>query len=70
MGPDSLNYGKWRKISKSAVILTLVQQCPISILSELFSYTTMQSNFMVLDFISFRVIMQNTHELKGTHKHR
>ena len=37
------------KIRSHAVTLTLVQQCPISIFTEIFSYTTMYSNLMFLD---------------------
>ena len=45
--------------------VTLVRQCPISNLSEIFSYTTMCSNFMFLDqfFLSY-------HAKTHAHKHR
>ena len=40
--------------------LILIQQCPISNLSELFSYTTF-SNCLLIDQLPFRVIAKNTH---------
>ena len=60
----SVNEGK---IQNRAVSLTFVQQCPISNLSEIFSYTTC-SNFMFLDyFLSYHA--QNTHAHAHTHTH-
>ena len=41
------------KFQSCAVTLSLVRQCPISNLSEIFSYTTMYSNFMFLDRLLF-----------------
>ena len=40
------------KFKSGAMTLTLVRECPISNLSELFSYTTMNLNFMFLDHVS------------------
>ena len=37
------------KFQSRAMTLTLVRQCPVSNLSELFSFTTMSLNFMFLD---------------------
>ena len=62
MAPDSLYCGKRRK--SRAMTLTLVQQCPISNLSEIFSYTAKYSNFMFLDrfFLSYLTKKhRNTH---------
>ena len=49
IGPDILYCGEWRKISSPIVTLTLIRLCPFSNLSEIFSYTTMYSNFMFVD---------------------
>ena len=42
-----------------AMTLTLIQQCPISNLSEIFSYTTMYSNFMFIDRLLFELSCKN-----------
>ena len=62
------------KIQSHAVTLTLVRQCPISNFSEIFSYTTMCSNFMFLDrlLLSYRAKTHthtNTHMDAHTHTH-
>ena len=43
------------KFQSFAMTLTLVWQCPISNLSEIFSYTTIYSNFMFLDRLLFEL---------------
>ena len=53
------------KIQSRAVTLTLVRQSPVSNMSEIFSYTTMYSNFMLLDLLLFELPCKNTH----THTH-
>ena len=50
-----------------AVTLTLVRQCPILNLSELFSFTTMYLNFMFLDRFSSSYHTKNTHTHTHTH---
>ena len=50
--------------------LTLVPRCPISNLSEVFSYNTMYLTFMFLDQFLFELLCKNTHTLyrhKETH---
>ena len=47
------------KIQSHTVTLTLVGQCPISNLSELFSYTTMYLNFMFLNQCLFELSCKN-----------
>ena len=45
LGPDSLYCGKWGNFEgPHTVILTLIRQCSILNLSELFSYTITYSN--------------------------
>ena len=50
------------------VTLTLARQCPILNLSELFAYTTMHLNFMLLDRFLFQLSCKNTHG--NTHTYR
>ena len=47
--------------------LTLVRQCPISNLSEIFSYTMMYSNFMFIDRLLFQLSCKNMETPKHTH---
>ena len=54
------------KFQSRAMTLTLVRQCPISNLSEIFSYTTMYLNFMFIDRLLFELSCKNTE----TQKHR
>ena len=49
MGFDSCIAANGEKFQSRAMTLTLVQQCPISNLSEIFSYTVKCSDFMFLD---------------------
>ena len=63
LGPDSLYCGKWRKFQSPTV--TLIRQCPLSNLSEIFSYTTRYSNFMFLSRLLFELSCKNKH----THTH-
>ena len=42
------------------VTLTLVRQCLLLNLSEIFSYATMYSNFMFLDRLLFELLCKNT----------
>ena len=58
------------KFQSHAVTLTLVQQCPISNLSELCSYTAMYSNFMFLNQCHFELSCKNTHINTHTNTHR
>ena len=37
IGTESLYYGKWRSVRRSAMTLTLIGQSPVSNLHELFS---------------------------------
>ena len=60
---------KGEKFQSRAVTLTLVRQCPISNLSELFSYTTMYLNFMLLDQFRFELSCKNTHTYINTQTH-
>ena len=58
------------KFQSCVMTLNLVRQCPISNLSELFSYITTYLNFMFLDRF-FLVIVQkhgNTHTHMDAHK--
>ena len=57
------------KIRSRSVTLTLVRQCPISNLSQIFSYATMYSNFMFLDQLRFELSCKNTETGKHTHTH-
>ena len=59
-------------IQSRAVTLALVQQCPISNLSKIFSYTTMCSNFMFLDRLLFELSCKitHTHTQMHTYTHR
>ena len=57
------------KFQSHAVTLTLVRQCPVSNLSEIFSYTTMYSNFMFLDRLLLELSCKNTETRKHTHTH-
>ena len=57
------------KFQSPAVTLTLVRQCPISNLSELFSYITMYLNFIFLDQFPFELSCKNTHTETHTHTH-
>ena len=57
------------KIQSRAVTLTLVQQCPISNLSELFSFTTMYLNFMFLGQFLYELSCTHTHKHTPTHTH-
>ena len=50
-----------------AVILTLVRPCPISNLSESFSFTTMYLNFMFADQFLFELSCKNPHGNTHTH---
>ena len=66
IGPDSFHCGKLEKLLKAYSdldLLILIGQCSLSKLSELFSYTTMYSNFMFIDRLLFEL---QTH----THTHR
>ena len=49
------------KFQSRAVTLTLVRQSRTSNLSEIFSYTTMYSNFMLLDRLLFELSYTHTH---------
>ena len=69
MGHDSLYCGKWRKVQSHAMTLTLVLQCPISNLSEIFSYTTMYLIFMFIDQLLFELSHTHTHTRTRTHAH-
>ena len=51
------------------VTLTLIRQSSISNSSELFSYTTMYSNFVFLDRFLFELSCKNTHKHGHTHTH-
>ena len=55
------------KFQSRAVTLALVQQCSISNLSEIFSYTTMYSNFMLLDRLLFELSCKNMETHTHTH---
>ena len=55
------------KFQSPTVTLTLIRQCPLSNLSEIFSYATPYSNFMFLDRLLFELSSKNTH--KHTHTH-
>ena len=57
------------KFQSRAVTLTLVWQCPISNLPEILSYTTMYSNFMLLDRLLFELLCKNTETHTRTHTH-
>ena len=55
---------KGEKFQSHEMTLTLVRQCPISNLSEIFSYTTMYSNFMFIDRLLFELSCKNTETQK------
>ena len=57
------------KFRSRAVTLALVRQFPILNSSELFSYTTMYSNFMFLDQFLFELSCKNPHTHTHTHMH-
>ena len=61
IGLDSLYCGKWRKICD----LTLTEQCPVSNLSELFSYTTICLSLKRID----QFLTYHTHTHTHTHTH-
>ena len=50
-----------KKFQIPAVTWTVVTQCSISNLSEIFLYTTMYLNFMFLDHLVFELLCKNTH---------
>ena len=52
------------KLQSHAVTLILFRQCPISNLSELFSYTATYLNFMFLDRFLFELSCKNTETRK------
>ena len=54
-------------IQSQAMTLTLVRQCPISKMYELFLYTTKYFNFMLLDRFLFELSCKNTETWKNTH---
>ena len=60
------------KFQSRAITLTLVRQCPISNLSEIFSYNTMYSNFLFIDRLHFELSGKNTEKWKhrSTETHR
>ena len=57
------------EIQSCAVALTLVRQCPVSNLSELFSFTTTYLNFMFPDLFLFELSCKNTHIQTQKHAH-
>ena len=57
------------KYQSRAVTLTLIQQCPLSNLSEIFSYTTMYYNFMFLDQLYFELLCKK-HTCTRMHTHK
>ena len=63
MGPDG------EKFQSHTMTLTLVRQCPISNLYEIFSYAMMYSNFMFIDQLLFELSCKNTETRKLTHTH-
>ena len=54
------------KFQSRAMTLTLVRGCPISNLSEIFSYTTMYLNFVFIDQLLFELSHKNTETQKHT----
>ena len=60
MRPDSLYCGKWKKISKSRCDLDLCPAMPNIELVQIFSYTTLYSNFIFIDRLHFELSCKNT----------
>ena len=50
---------KGEKFQSHAMTFTFVRQCPILDLSEIFSYTTLYSNFMFIDQLHFELSCKN-----------
>ena len=53
------------RFQSPTVTLTLIRQCPLSNMSEIFAYTTTYSNFRFLDWLLFELSCKHTH----THTH-
>ena len=58
------------KIKSHAVTLTLIGQCPMSNLSELFSYITICSSFKWIEPLLFELSCTQTHTHTLTHTDR
>ena len=56
------------KFQSHAMTLTLIRQCPMSNSSELFSYTTICSNFKSIELLFFELSCTQTD--RQTHTHR
>ena len=58
------------KFQSHAMTLTLIRQCPMSNLSELFSYTTICSSLQLIEPLFFELSCTQTLTHRQTHRHQ